>query len=134
VDYLVTRSDVDAARIGYLGVSMGTAFGTIFTALEPRFRAIVFLDGGFFLNPPVPGDDLVDFAPRVTKPVLLVNGKYDFSFSPARAADPLFKALGTPPADKRQVFLDTPHDVSQQKDQLSREVLAWLDKYLGRVS
>jgi hypothetical protein len=46
----------------------------------------------------------------------------------------LFRLLGTPPADKRHVVLDTPHDVSEQKDILSTEVLAWLDKYLGRVN
>ncbi|HUP02924.1 MAG TPA: protein kinase [Bryobacteraceae bacterium] len=133
VDYLVTRPDIDASRIGYLGVSMGAAFGIIFTALEDRFRAIVFLDGGFFLLPVGSGEDQVDFAPRVTKPVLMVNGKYDFSFSPDRAQEPLFRMLGTPPAAKRRVVLDTPHDVSQQKEALSKEVLAWLDKYLGRV-
>jgi hypothetical protein len=38
------------------------------------------------------------------------------------------------PADKRRVVFDTPHDVSQQKDALAKEVLAWLDKYLGRVN
>ncbi|HEY6359066.1 MAG TPA: SUMF1/EgtB/PvdO family nonheme iron enzyme, partial [Vicinamibacterales bacterium] len=133
LDYLATRSDIDSARIGYLGVSMGTAFGVIFTALESRFRAIVFLDGGFILQASQPGWDTVDFAPRVTKPVLMVNGLYDHSFSPERSAKPLFRALGTPAADKTQVFLETPHDVSQQKDQLSKLVLTWLDKYLGRV-
>ena len=76
----------------------------------------------------------MDFAPRIAKPVLMINGKYDFSFSPIRAQEPLMRMLGTPEADKRKVVLDTPHDVSQQKDALSKEVLAWLDKYLGRVN
>jgi dienelactone hydrolase len=134
VDYLATRRDIDASKIAYLGVSMGTAYGVIFTALEDRFRAIVFLDGGFFLGPAARGRDQLDFAPRIKKPVLMVNGKYDFSFSPDRAQEPLFRMLGTPPADKRRVVLDTPHDVSQQKEALSKEVLAWLDKYLGRVN
>jgi eukaryotic-like serine/threonine-protein kinase len=134
LDYLDTRTDIDASKIAYLGVSMGTAYGVIFTALDDRFKAIVFLDGGFFLGPPARGRDQLDFAPRVTKPVLMVNGKYDFSFSPTRSQDPLFRLLGTPPADKRHVLLDTPHDVSEQKGILSKEVLAWLDKYLGRVN
>jgi predicted Ser/Thr protein kinase len=134
VDYLVSRPDIDASRLAYLGVSMGSAYGVIFTALEDRFRAIVFLDGGFFLGPAARGRDQLDFAPRVTKPVLMVNGRYDFTFSPDRSQDPLFRLLGTPPADKRHVVLDTPHNVSQQKGVLSREVLAWLDKYLGRVN
>jgi predicted Ser/Thr protein kinase len=134
LDYLGSRPDIDASKIAYLGVSMGAAYGVIFTALDDRFKAIVFLDGGFFLGPPARGRDQLDFAPRVTKPVLMVNGKYDFSFSPERSQEPLFRLLGTPPADKRHVVLDTPHDVSEQKDILSKEVLAWLDKYLGRVN
>ncbi len=134
LDYLGSRPDIDASKIAYLGVSMGAAYGVIFTALDDRFKAIVFLDGGFFLGPPARGRDQLDFAPRVTKPVLMVNGKYDFSFSPERSQEPLFRLLGTPPADKRHVVLDTPHDVSEQKDILSTEVLAWLDKYLGRVN
>ncbi len=133
VDYLDTRKDMDASKIAYLGVSMGAAYGVIFTALEPRFRAVVFLDGGFFLASPPKGRDQVDFAPRVTKPVLMVNGKYDFTFSPDRAQAPMFRALGTDPADKKRVVLDTPHDVSQQRAELSRVVLAWLDRYLGAV-
>jgi len=134
VDYLTERPDIDSSRIAYLGVSMGTAYGVIMTALEDRFRAIVFLDGGFFLLPSPRGRDQLDFAPRVTKPVLMVNGRYDFTFSVERSQDPLFRILGTPPADKRHVIFETGHDVSQQHDALAKEVLAWLDKYLGRVN
>ena len=78
--------------------------------------------------------DQVDFAPRIKRPVLMVNGRYDFTFSPDRAQDPLFRMLGTPPADKKHVVFDTPHDISQEKAKLSVEVLAWLDKYLGRIN
>ena len=134
VDYLETRPEIDASKLAYMGVSMGTADGVIFTALEDRFRAVVFLDGGFYLGPGARGSDQVDFAPRITKPVLMVNGRYDFTFPPRLSQEPLLRMLGTPEADKRGVTLDTPHDVSQQKEALSKEVLAWLDKYLGRVN
>jgi serine/threonine protein kinase/dienelactone hydrolase len=133
VDYLETRPDIDKGRIGYLGVSMGSANGVIFAALENRFKAVVFLDGGFFVEPAQAGTDQVDFAPRLKKPVLMVNGRYDFTFSLDRAQLPMFRMIGTPEAEKRHVVFDTPHDVSQQKTELSREVLAWLDKYLGKV-
>ncbi len=133
MDYLAARPDMDAAKVGYLGVSMGSAYGVIFTALEPRFRTAVFLDGGFFLGMPAKGRDQVDFAPRVKIPVLMVNGRYDFTFSPERAQEPMFRLLGTAPADKKRIVLDSPHDVSQQKAALSRAVLAWLDHYLGPV-
>jgi len=134
VDYIETRSDLDKSKLAYLGVSAGTADGVIFTALEPRFKTIVFLDGGLFLNETLPPRDQVNFAPRIKQPVLMVNGRYDFTFSPDRSQEPLFRMLGTPEADKRHVVFDTPHDISQNKAGLSKEVLAWLDKYLGRVN
>lgn len=37
IDYLESRSDIDRSRIGYLGVSMGTAYGVILAALVLRF-------------------------------------------------------------------------------------------------
>jgi pimeloyl-ACP methyl ester carboxylesterase len=82
----------------------------------------------------MPADDQVNFASRLTKPVLMVNGRFDFTFSPDRAQEPMFRMIGTPDAEKRRVVFDAPHGVSQQKDALSTEVLAWLDKYLGRLN
>ncbi len=133
VDYLETLPEIDNSKLAYLGVSVGAAQGVIFTALEDRLKAIVFLDGGFFLKPAMEGTDQVDFVPRIRKPVLMANGRYDFTFSQDRSVLPMFQMLGTPEADKRRVVFDTPHDISQAPG-LSREVLAWLDKYLGRVN
>ena len=42
--------------------------------------------------------------------------------------------LGTPAADKFRKVLETPHDISQLKPELSKTVLGFLDKYLGRVN
>jgi dienelactone hydrolase len=134
IDYLETRSDIDAAHIGYLGVSQGSAYGVIFAALEQRLKAVAFLDGGYFQQDnPVAGMDQVDFAPRLTRPVLMVNGRYDATFPFVSSQEPLFRMLGTPDADKRHVVFDTPHDVRLRHDDLVKEVLAWYDKYLGRV-
>ncbi|MEO7963816.1 MAG: SUMF1/EgtB/PvdO family nonheme iron enzyme, partial [Gemmatimonadaceae bacterium] len=134
LDYLETRTDVDHARLGYLGVSMGAAEGVLYTTLEQsRLQAIVFLDGGFFLSPPSDGTDQADFAPRLTKPVLMVNGRYDFSFPYDRSQLPLFRMLGTPATDKRHVVLETPHDVRARRGEMVSAVLEWLDRYLGRV-
>jgi hypothetical protein len=57
-----------------------------------------------------------------------------FQFFGREVAIPAVPILGTPDIKKRRVVLNTPHDVSQQRADLSKEVLAWLDKYLGRVS
>jgi serine/threonine protein kinase/dienelactone hydrolase len=133
LDYLETRRDIDRARIGYLGLSSGAAAGVLFTALEERFHAVVLLSGGFFLTPVTPARDQLNFAPRLKKPLLMINGRYDFVFSPERSQEPMFRMVATPAADKRHVLFDTPHDVSQNKEGLSKEVLSWFDKYLGRV-
>lgn len=134
VDYLETRQDLDKTKLAYLGVSQGSAYGVIFTALEDRFKAVVFLDGGFFQGTPLPVGDQANFAPRLKKPVLMVNGQYDYTFPPELAQLPLLKMIGTPEADKRRVVSPTSHDVSQDSALLSQEVLAYLDKYLGRVN
>jgi len=112
---------------------MGTASGVILTALEERLKAVVFLDGGFFQGSALPGTDQVDFAPRLKKPVLMINGRYDFVFSLEQSQLPMFRMLGTPEAYKRHVVLETPHDVTAQRTELVKEVLAWLDKYLGKI-
>jgi len=134
IDYLETRSDIDRNKLAYLGVSMGSAEGVIYAALaQDRLKAVLFLDGGYFLYTPPAGGDQADFAPRLKKPVMMINGRFDYVFSVETAQDPLFKMLGTPAADKSHVLFDTPHDVTDRRPELIQNVLAWLDKYLGRV-
>ena len=134
LDYLDTRSDIDKNKLAYLGVSMGAAEGVIFaTFVQDRLKAVVFLDGGYFLYTPPTGGDQADFAPRLKKPVLMVNGRYDYVFSAENAQIPLFQMLGAPAADKRHIELETPHDVTDRRAELVQSVLGWLDKYLGRV-
>jgi dienelactone hydrolase len=134
LDYLATRTDIDTTKLAYLGVSMGAAEGVIYTTLlQDRLKTDIFLDGGFFLDLPSAGRDQVDFAARLKLPVLMVNGRYDFSFSLDRSQLPLYRMLGTPDADKRHVLLETPHDVNARRPDLTKEVLAWLDHYLGPV-
>jgi dipeptidyl aminopeptidase/acylaminoacyl peptidase len=41
IDYLTTRADVDAERIGLLGVSMAGYYGMRAAAFEPRIKAVV---------------------------------------------------------------------------------------------
>ncbi len=135
LDYLAMRQDIDNGRLAYLGVSMGSADGVIITTLmQDRLKTAIFLDGGYFLDPPPPGGDAADFSVRMKKPVLMVNGRYDYTFSVEDAQNPLFRMLGTPEADKKHVLLETPHDVTEDRPRLMKEVLGWLDKYLGRVN
>ncbi len=131
LDYLESRPDIDATKIAYMGESVGGALGLIFTTVEERFHAAILLDGGFYGEKMLPGANQVDFAPRLKKPTLFISGKYDWVFL---GKDAMFQMLGTPAAQKRSVTFDTAHDVSEQRSDLIREVLGWLDQHLGRVS
>jgi len=63
----------------------------------------------------------------------MVNGRDDYVFSVEKTQNSLFEMLDSPAADKRHVLLDAPHDVTEQRPELVKEVLGWLNKYLGRV-
>jgi eukaryotic-like serine/threonine-protein kinase len=134
LDYLETRADIDKDKFAYLGVSMGSAEGVIYSTLQQdRLKTVVLLDGGYFLYNPPKGGDQLDFAPRLKKPVLMVNGRYDYAFSPEKSQIPLFEALGTKAPEKQRIIFDTPHDVTNRRTELIQAVTAWLDKYLGRI-
>ena len=87
IDYLETRTDIDRNRIAYMGVSMGAALGVNLTAVEDRFKAVIFLDGGFFNEKPLPGTDQADFAPRIKAPALLISRQVRLDLSGQRRAD-----------------------------------------------
>src|SRR5688500_5317002 len=46
VDYLLTRTEVDAGRIGYAGISMGAITGVTYVAHDPRVKAMASIVGG----------------------------------------------------------------------------------------
>ena len=133
IDYLQSRSDIDGDRLGYVGSSLGARVGIIMMSMEDRLRTGVLLGGGFSLvSKPVETDEFT-FASRVRTPVLMVNGRHDFTFPVEVSQKQLFRWLGTPPEHKRHVILETAHSLWPQRSEVIREVLNWLDKYLGPV-
>jgi dienelactone hydrolase len=131
IDYLETRADVDNQRLAYYGVSWGGTLGAIMTALEKRFKAAVFASGGCNNEKVLPEADPMNFAPRVSLPVLMINGRYDFMVPVDTCQEPLFNALGAPSQDKQHVLFDSGHSLPQL--QAMKESLDWLDHYLGPV-
>jgi dienelactone hydrolase len=134
-DYLLSRDDIDAAKLGYVGQSWGSLLAPRVLAFDQRFKVGVLIDGGAGSGTATPAFAAVDsfnFAPRVTQPVLMVNGSEDFIFPVDSAQKPLFDLLGTAPAHKRHFILPGGHGIlNQQRSQVMREALDWLDKYLG---
>jgi pimeloyl-ACP methyl ester carboxylesterase len=84
------------------------------------------------MQPTLQQVDQINFAPHVTLPTLMLNGRYDF-FCPVEASqDHMFRLLGTPLEHKRHVVLDSGH--LPPHPQLMKETLEWLDHYLGPVT
>ena len=131
VDYLETRNDVARDRIAYIGFSWGAMIGPIFVAVEPRFKACVFVMGGFVMQRSLPEADALNFAPRIKAPVLLLSGRYDFYFPEDTSQLPMFRLIGVSEDQKRRVVYDTGHTIP--RTDLIRESLDWLDRYLGPI-
>jgi len=133
IDYLETRADIDTQHLAYLGFSWGGVLGTIIPAVEKRIKVNVLVAGGLDARSRArPEVDGMNFLPRITQPTLMLNGAYDYYFPEKPAQDPMFRLLGTPPALKQRLTFEAGHSVPRVD--VIREVLAWLDKYLGPVN
>ncbi len=131
VDYLETRTDVDHGKLGFYGLSWGADSAPRILALDKRVKVGVLVGGGLPSEPEPPEVDPINFAPRVTTPVLMVNGRYDFDTPLNTSEMPLFRLLGTPPKDKRNALFDSGH--VPPRNEIIKETLDWLDRYLGPV-
>jgi len=135
VDYLETREDIDGDRLAFYGLSRGGYYGPLLTAIEPRFAASVLVSGGLYRIEEgwPPADVPQNFAPRSTVPTLMINGKADFQAPVETNIQPMFDMLGTPAEHKRLALLEGGH-VPASPNEVIREVLDWLDRYLGPVT
>jgi dipeptidyl aminopeptidase/acylaminoacyl peptidase len=131
IDYLETRPEIDRGRLGFYGYSWGACLGAILPAVEDRLKVSVLMGPGFYLQASRPEVDQINFAPRVTIPTLIVDGRDDFVFPRETSQEPFYRLLGTPREHKRLVVFDGGHSVPRHH--LIRESLEWLDRYLGPV-
>jgi formylglycine-generating enzyme required for sulfatase activity/dienelactone hydrolase len=131
VDYLESRSDIDRDRVAFMGVSWGAAMAPVYLAVEPRFKAAVLIVGGFYVQRAMPEVEAINFAPRVTTPVLMLNGRFDFFLPEEGTQIPMFRLLGLPNSKKRRVVYETGHNIP--RPDLIRESLDWLDTHLGPI-
>lgn len=132
LDYLETRSDMDMRRVAYYGYSMGAARALPILAVEPRLTTAILLTPGLYAYKQPPEIDAINFVPRATLPVLMLGGRYDFTFPVESSQTPLFNLFGTPPEHKRHVIFEDAGHVPPRLGVI-REVLDWMDRYLGPV-
>ena len=139
INYLETRDDVAKDKIGYQGISNGSVWAPIFLALEPRVKTGLLQLGGLLVVPihetPMPPEiDAFNYAPHVTQPVLMMNGRSDAIFPYENAQVPLFRLLGTPAQNKDHKTYPSGHSSSEWQNELIKESLNWLDRWFGAVS
>jgi formylglycine-generating enzyme required for sulfatase activity/dienelactone hydrolase len=132
LDILTARSDIDATKLGYLGLSFGgsTAFPVL--PLEDRFKTAVLAPAGFTYRLMPPEADALNYVSRLKIPVLMIGGRHDYVFPLETSQKPMFERLGAPSDQKRHVIFDSGH-TNFPRSETIREVLGWLDKYLGPV-
>jgi serine/threonine protein kinase len=143
IDYLETRrADFKLDSLGYYGFSWGAAHAVRALAIEKRIKAAVLVDGGL----PAPSSfessetnpfaqlerDPIHYLPRITFPVLMLNGRHDINFPLKESQEPMFRLLGTDAKLKAHVLSDGSH-VSELSDERIKATLGWFDRYLGPV-
>ncbi len=131
IDYLETRKDIQADKIGFLGWSWGGFLGGIMPAVEKRIKTVVLNVGGMEMHKALPEADQINFLPRITQPVLMLNGKHDMFFPVETSQKPMFDFLGTPKENKKMIIYESGHLVP--RTDFVKETLLWYDKYLGPV-
>lgn len=152
-DFLEARSDIDGARIGYVGGSMGGIIGALFAGSERRVKAPVLVVGGgdwsYLISHSVVTQavlsskysDMKEFSRRAReelapadpvnivgnispRPLLMLNAKNDVLVPPV-AAKRMFLTAREP---KKLVWYSSGHEIP--KDQIIPVIEEWADKYL----
>ena len=135
IDYLETRPDINVDRLAYVGLSWGGLMGSVMIATEERIKTGIFLLGGICSCERHPATDPANFAPRVTVPILMINGRDDPVFPYESAQKPLFDLLGTPHTEKKHIVFPGGHFVLwEYRKQYNEKVTSWLDQCLGPVT
>ena len=129
IDYLETRKDMQTDKVAYLGWSWGGFIGGIIPAVEKRIKLVVLNVGGMVMEKALPEVDQINYIPRVTQPVLMLNGSYDMYFPVESSQKPMFRLLGTPADEKKMIVYPSGHLVPSTE--FIKETLAWLDAHLG---
>jgi len=130
LDYLESRPDIDHARIALFGMSAGGGPGVFVTALESRYRSVMFGGTGIAHNETrfAPAANRINFVSRIRPPKLMLDGRYDEDTSLQTETMPMFRLLREP--KRLQVFEGThvpPLEI------LVPTLTKWFDETMGPV-
>ncbi len=73
----------------------------------------------------------MNFVSRIAAPALVLDGHHDFFFPVETSQIPMFNLLNMPESRKRKVVFESGYSVPRVE--AAREILDWLDRYLGPV-
>lgn len=127
IDYIISREDMDASNLTYHGVSWGGYMANILLAIDDRVQSATLYVAGLCFQRSKKEVESYLYTPRITMPVLMLNGEFDQFFPLESSQIPMFKLLGTPEKDKKHYVSKTGHFVPN--DVLIAEHLGWLKKY-----
>ena len=126
IDFLFSRPEVDTTKVALMGGSMGGYFGTFVAGLESRFTTVVLTVTGAW--PRGATDDslarfihTLNFAPRVSVPILMVNATGDGRAS----GEELYNAM---PEPKQQIWYESEHYLPPRE--YNEDILNWLHEHL----
>jgi serine/threonine protein kinase/formylglycine-generating enzyme required for sulfatase activity/dienelactone hydrolase len=130
LDYLESRQDLDTSRIAFMGPSAGSWAGVLLTAVEPRYRSVLFIGSG--IDPSETTDVLptnrIHFAPHIAAPKLMIQGRYDEDSPLKTEGEPLFSLFREP---KRMHVYEGGH--APPSSILVPVATKWFDETLGPV-
>lgn len=139
VDFIETRPELDATKIGYLGISLGGITGTIFCGVEKRVKVPVIVLAGGQLNLMFeskalsadakdytsiiePKNFVKEIAPR---PLLMINAEND-DIIPPMMSKLLYKEAKKP---KNIIWYPAKHHTIPI-EKVYQESVNWFDQYL----
>jgi pimeloyl-ACP methyl ester carboxylesterase len=99
LDYLATRDDIDMQRLAYVALSWGAGSRLVLAAVDDRFKAVVLMGGGIderLSGPALPEASSINFAPYITPPKILIDGRDDEEDPWLTRALPLWTLLREP--------------------------------------
>jgi serine/threonine protein kinase/formylglycine-generating enzyme required for sulfatase activity len=130
LDYLETRNDIDAKKIAICGPSAGATTGLILAAVDRRYASVFLAAAGIRKSGTqwIAEANIVNFAPHIRGPILILQGRYDENFSWKAEFEPLYKLLSEP---KRFILYDGGH--APPMELFATTIHQWLDETLGPV-
>lgn len=139
VDFIETRPELNAKRIGYLGISLGGITGTIFCGVDKRVKVpVIVLAGGQFnlmYGKKALSNDAKDFTSIIEplnfveqiapRPLLMINAEND-DIVPPMMSKLLYKKAKKP---KNIIWYPAKHHTIPI-EKVYQEGVNWFDKYL----